>query len=148
MFDNACDAPEDVDAASGSAPEFALIPAKVIGKIQTLLGAATITRAGGVVVAVRVGDPVGQGEVIETAADGRVGILFVDGTAFNLSGNARMVLSEFVCDADGASQSALFSVTQGTFAFIAGQVATGTSMAPISVMRNTSGNIKMLRLAN
>ena len=43
MFDNACDAPEDVD--SGSSADVALIPAKIIGKVQTVLGAATIAGA-------------------------------------------------------------------------------------------------------
>ena len=70
-----------------------------------------------------VGDPVCQGDVIETAADGRVGIRFIDGTVFNLSDSTRVVLNEFVCDFNGTSHSALFGVTRGTFAFIAGQVA-------------------------
>ena len=61
--------------------------------------------------------------MIETAADGRIGIRFIDGTVFNLSCSTRVVLNEFVCDSTGTLHSALFGVTRGTFAFIAGQVA-------------------------
>src|SRR3978361_1389468 len=93
----------------------------VIGHVQTAIGSGTLTREGGIAVELKVGDPVCQGDVIETAADGRLGIRFIDGTAFDLSGGARMVLEEFVCDASGTSHSALFGVTRGAFAFIAGQ---------------------------
>ena len=100
----------------------ALLP-EVIGHIQTAIGSGTLTRANGIAVQVKVGDPVCQGDVIETAADGRVGIGFIDGTAFDLSSSARMVLDEFVYDSKGTSDSARFGVTAGAFSFIAGQVA-------------------------
>ena len=83
--------------------------------------AAPSARASGIAVQVMVGDPVCQGDVIETAADGRIGIRFIDGTVFNLSRSTRVVLNEFVCDSNGTSHSALFGVTTGTFAFIAGR---------------------------
>ncbi len=85
----------------------ALLP-EVIGHIQTAIGSGTLTPSNGIAVQVKVGDAVCQGDVIETAADGRVGIRFIDGTAFNLSSSARMVLDEFVCDSNGTSHSALF----------------------------------------
>lgn len=40
------------------------------------------------------GDLVDQGDAAATGADGRVGINFTDGTSFNLSNNARMVVNE------------------------------------------------------
>ena len=70
-----------------------------------------------------VGDLVYRGDTIETEADGAVGITFADGTAFDLSAAARLVLNEFVCDPAGTPNSALFSLVQGAFAFIAGKVA-------------------------
>jgi hypothetical protein len=69
------------------------------------------------------GDPVYKGDTVQTGADGKVSITFTDGTAFNLSNNARMVLNEFVYDPNGTSNSTLFSLSKGTFTFIAGQVA-------------------------
>ena len=134
-------------AQAGGAPD----AAKVIGHIQTAIGSGTLTRACGIAVQAKVGDPVCQGDVIETAADGRVGLRFIDGTGFNLSGGARMVLDEFVCDADGTSHSALFGVTRGTFAFIVGQVAEAGCLridTPVGSIRGRArtGGIGMLSL--
>src|SRR5437773_12548370 len=77
----------NVKAVAASLPE-------VIGNIQTAIGRGTLTRASGIAVQVMVGDPVCQGDVIETAADGRIGIRFIDGTVFNLSRSTRVVLDE------------------------------------------------------
>ena len=71
---------------------------EVIGNIQTVIGCGTLRRASGIAVQVLVGDPICQGDVIETAADGRIGIRFLDGTVFDLSPGTRLVLNEFVCD--------------------------------------------------
>ena len=75
------------------------------------------------IVRVGVGDLVYRGDTIPTEADGAVGITFADGTAFDLSAAARLVLNEFVCDPAGTPNSALFSLVQGAFAFVAGKVA-------------------------
>jgi VCBS repeat-containing protein len=100
----------------------AVLP-QVVGNIQMAIGSGTITDASGLAVQIKVGDPVCQGDAIETAADGRVGIRFIDGTMFNLFSSTRAVLNEFVCDSSDSSHSALFGVTRGTFAFVAGQMA-------------------------
>ena len=54
------------------------LPAQVIGNIQTAAGYGTVRRADGTAAQAMVGDPVCQGDVIETAADGRLGIRFID----------------------------------------------------------------------
>jgi hypothetical protein len=95
---------------------------QVIGNIQTAIGYSALTHTDGVAAQVLVGAPVCQGDVIETGPDGRIEIRFIDGTVFNLSGDSRVVLREFVCDTDRAG-SALFAVTKGTFAFIGGRLA-------------------------
>jgi hypothetical protein len=107
---------DDSKAVAGLLPQ-------VIGNIQTAKGCCTLRHASGISVEVTAGDPVCQGDVIETAADGRVGIRFIDGTVFNLFPDTRLALNEFVCDANGTSHSAQFGVTRGTFAFMAGRVA-------------------------
>ena len=83
---------------------------------------------------------------------GRIGIRFIDGTVFNLSHSARAVLNEFVCDSNGTPHSALFGVTTGTFAFIAGQVAKNGSLTvdtPVGSIRGRAhaGGFGMLSLA-
>jgi len=71
----------------------------------------------------KVGDLVYLGDVVQTGADGRLGINFTDGSSFNLSSNARMALNEFVYDPNGQSNSTLFNLTKGTFTFVAGNIA-------------------------
>jgi len=105
---------------------------KPIGKVVVAAGAVSIERAGATVIQARadgqagqakVGDLVYEGDVVATGADGRVGISFTDGTAFNLSQNARMTMNEFVYDPNGKSNKSLLSLTRGTFTFVAGKVA-------------------------
>src|ERR1700760_62332 len=105
---------------------------KPIGKVVTATGSVTIEHASAVVVQAnvsgqasqtKVGDVVYLGDVVQTGADGRVGINFTDGTSFKLSSNARMALTEFVYDPNGKSNSSLLSLTKGTFTFVAGNIA-------------------------
>ena len=86
--------------------------------------------------------------MVATGADGRVGISFTDGTAFNLSSNARMALSEFVYDPNGKSNKTLLSLTKGTFTFVAGQVAKTGDMkvdTPVATMgiRGTTPHVEI-----
>jgi hypothetical protein len=108
------------------------LSSKPIGKVVSATGSVTIERASAVVVQAnlagqagraKVGDLVYQGDVVQTGADGRLGINFSDDSSFNLSSNARMALNEFVYDPNGKSNSTLFNLTRGTFTFVAGNVA-------------------------
>jgi hypothetical protein len=95
-----------------------------------------------------VGDFVYRGDVIQTGNDGKIGITFTDGTAFNLSPSARMVLDEFVYDPKGSSNSTLFSLTSGSFTFVAGAVAKTGNMkvdTPVATMgvRGTTPHIEI-----
>jgi hypothetical protein len=129
-----------------------------IGKVVTATGSVTIERADAVVVQVnlpatggsqtKVGDPVYRGDVVQTGSEGKVGITFTDGTAFNLSSNARMVLNEFVYDPNGTSNSTFFSLSKGTFTFIAGKVAKTGDMkidTPVATMgiRGTTPHVQI-----
>jgi hypothetical protein len=107
----------------GSVQVLAASPLEAIGKIGTAIGSVTIMRADGVLVRPSVGALVYQGDTIETGADGAVGITFADGTAFDLSAAARLVLNEFSCERTDAPNSALFSLVQGAFSFVAGKIA-------------------------
>jgi hypothetical protein len=96
----------------------------------------------------KVGDPVYLGDVVRTGADSRVGINFVDGTSFNLSSNTRMTLDEYVYEPAGKSNSTIFSLTKGTFVFVAGQVAKTGDMkieTPVATMgiRGTTPHVEI-----
>src|SRR5262249_42496175 len=130
-----------------------------IGKVVTATGYVAIEHVNAVVVQAnvsagngggrtKVGDPVYKGDVVQTGADGKVGITFTDGTAFNLSSNARMELNEFVYDPNGKSNSTLFNLSKGTFTFIAGKVAKTGEMkidTPVATMgiRGTTPHVEI-----
>ena len=138
-------------------PAVQAVAPEPIGKVVTATGAVTIEHAEAMVVQAnvagqagqtKVGDLVYRGDVVQTGADGKVGITFSDGTAFNLSSNARMVLDEFVYDPNGKSNSTLFSLTKGTFTFVAGKVAKTGDMkveTPVATMgiRGTTPHVEI-----
>lgn len=129
-----------------------------IGKVVTTKGSVTILRSDAVVVLaaagpsdaqVKAGDSVYERDTVLTGADSAIGIVFTDGTAFNLSANTRMVLDEFVYDPKSSSNSTLFSVARGTFTFITGKVAGTGQMkvnTPVATMgiRGTSPHVEIL----
>ena len=141
--------------AQGGAPAAAL--ESPIGKVVSATGSVTVEHAAAVVVQARLSGGVGQlktgdfvyrGDVVQTGADGKVGMTFTDGTAFNLSANARIVLNEFVYDPKGTSNSTLFSLTKGTFTFVAGNVAKTGDMkfdTPVATMgiRGTTPHVEI-----
>jgi hypothetical protein len=125
-----------------------------IGKVVSATGAVTIEHTGAMVVQAnasnqtKVGDSVFKGDVVSTGADGKVGIIFGDGTTFNVSSNARMVLNEFVYDPKSSSNSGFISLTKGTFTFIAGKVAKTGDMkidTPVATMgiRGTTPHVEI-----
>jgi hypothetical protein len=126
---------DTVSAQSVPAPTVGL--ESPIGKVVTADGSATIEHTAVVVVQVsapsgrvqvKVGDFVYRGDVIQTGADSKVSLVFTDGTAFNVSSNARMELSEFVYIPNSTSNSSLFNLVNGSFTFVAGKIAKSGSM--------------------
>jgi len=133
------------------------VSAKPIGKIVTATGSVSVRHAGAVVVQAALGDQAGQpklgdlvylGDVVATGADGKVGITFTDGTAFDLSSNANMVMTEFVYDPNSKSNSTLLSLTKGSFTFVAGKIAKSGDMkidTPVATMgiRGTTPRVEI-----
>ena len=130
---------------------------KPIGKVVSAKGMVTLEHVSAVVVQAslgnqpgqtKVGDPVYLGDVVVTGADGRVGITFTDGTAFDLSSNARMAMTEFIYDPNSKSNSTLLSLTKGTFTFVAGKIAKSGDMkidTPVATMgiRGTTPHVEI-----
>lgn len=134
------------------------VESKPIGKVQTVAGSVTIEHTKAVVVQAsaptgglqqaKVDDPVYLGDVVQTGADGSIGVVFGDGTSFNVSKNARMEINEFVYDPKGTSNSTLFSLTKGTFTFLAGKTAKTGNMrveTPVGTMgiRGTAPHVEI-----
>jgi hypothetical protein len=130
---------------------------KPIGKVVSVTGSATIEHNGPAIVQAalgsgpanaKAGEAVFQGDVVSTGADGKLSLLFDDGTAFNISSSARMVLDEFVYDPNSKSNSTLFTMTKGAFTFVAGKVAKTGDMkidTPVATMgiRGTTPRVEI-----
>jgi len=141
-------------AAPGSATEF-----KPIGKVLSVSGSVVIRHTTAVILqanlardgnsAARIGDLVYQGDIVETGTDGLVGIVFLDGTSFNLSRNAHIELSELIYNPRSNSNSTFFNLQKGTFTFIAGATARIGDMkieTPVGTMgiRGTAPRVEIL----
>jgi hypothetical protein len=153
-------------AQTNSSPQPATLDTSAIGKVMTADGTARIEHAANVVVQAnlpagdvgqaKAGDLVYRGDLISTGADGKLSISFADGTAFNVSSNARnvssnarMEVNEFVYDPKGHANSSLMSLSKGTFTFIAGNVAHTGDMkvdTPLGTMgiRGTAPRVEIL----
>jgi hypothetical protein len=133
-------------------------PDAPIGKVVTVSGAVTIEHVGAVLLQAnvsgsvpqaKVGDFVYQGDIVQTGTDGKLALTFTDGTAFNLTRNARMVLDRFVYDPKNTStNSTLFNVTKGSITFVAGQIAKTGDMkieTPVGTMgiRGTTPHVEI-----
>ena len=109
---------------------------EVIGHVLKMSGSASVIR-NGVSVELNIGDPVQKGDVVQTGSNSSVGMTFIDGSAFGMSANARMVLNEMIFDPNGSSNSSLISLVQGTITFVAGQTAKNGNMrveTPVATM--------------
>ena len=94
-----------------------------IGQVQTITGTVTAIRADGTKVELSEGDPVFQGDIIQSGPNGALGIVLADETTFSMAENGRMVLDEMVYDPSTQEGNISMSVLQGVFTFVSGQVA-------------------------
>ncbi|MEW6767721.1 MAG: VCBS domain-containing protein [Pseudomonadota bacterium] len=122
--------------------------AQVIGHVMKLSGSASVIR-NGVTVELNIGDALQKGDVIQTGSDTTIAMTLIDGTAFGMTANARMVLNEMVFDPNGSSNSSFISLVQGTITFVAGQTAKNGNMrveTPVATMgiRGTAVLVKII----
>ena len=71
------------------------------------------------------------------AAARTLGLVMIDGTTFNLTAGARLMLNDLTYDAASTSNSSLFTLVQGAASFVAGQVAKTGDMkvgTPVATM--------------
>lgn len=94
-----------------------------IGQVASLDGSATVTRANAAPIALRLSDYVFEHDLLATAENSTLGVTFDDETTFNLSANSTIAVDAFVYEENGVGNSALFSVSRGTAAFVASLVA-------------------------
>ncbi|MBT4039595.1 MAG: hypothetical protein HOC63_01340 [Rhodospirillales bacterium] len=94
-----------------------------IGTVEDAAGSVFATRVDGTRVELEIGDPVFQGDIIESGPDGSVGIVLADDTTFSMGEDGSMVLDEMIYDPGTQDGSVSLSVLEGVFTFVSGQVA-------------------------
>src|SRR6266850_2385767 len=145
--------PRVIEALTGHnvyAQAAGIVPAaKVVGHVVKMTGSASIVR-NGVTIDANNGDTVYQSDVVQTGSGSTLGLVLIDGTTFNLTANARMMLNDLTYDgaspsntslmtlvAASASSTSLFTLVQGAASFVAGQVAKTGDMkvaTPVAVI--------------
>ena len=69
------------------------------------------------------GTAVFQGDVIATGAASSLSVTLIDSSTFAMGGDGRMVIDELMFDPDGDDGSALFTMIEGVFSFVSGEIA-------------------------
>ena len=94
-----------------------------IGEVSKVSGTVKATRLDGTTTNLSEGDPVFQGDTIETEGSGAVGLVFLDKTTLSLSDGGKMVLDELVYDAATGTGSMAVDMLEGAFSFVSGEIA-------------------------
>ena len=94
-----------------------------IGEVSSVSGVVKATRLDGNIFELSVGDPVFQGDTVETEGSGAVGLVFLDKTTLSLSEGGKMVLDELVYDPASGTGSMGINMVEGAFSFISGEIA-------------------------
>ena len=81
-----------------------------IGTVEASEGSVWVVRSDGSRAELENGDPVYQGDLIETDNDGAVGVTFTDGSAFSLGSNGEMTIDEMIYNPATQEGSSFFSV--------------------------------------
>ena len=101
---------------------------------------AKAQRLDGSIVELDVGNPVFQGDTIETVGSGAVGLVFLDKTTLSLSDGGKMVLDELIYDPATGSGSMAVDMLEGAFSFVSGEIAkTGPDAMQVSTPVATIG---------
>ncbi|MFH1157822.1 MAG: FecR domain-containing protein [Pseudomonadota bacterium] len=122
-------------------PAFAGEEKGVIGTVMEVEGTATIVAAGSsAAVPAAIGSTIHQSDVIETAAESRVFILFIDDTQLILSENTKGTVNDYVYDSgDSTENKAEYSILRGAFQYVSGLLAKRED--PDVTIKTPSGSI-------
>lgn len=102
--------------------------AETIGKFRKVSGESYVVRNGDRSKA-EIGADVMQSDVIETAADGSVGVTFNDNTVFSAGPNSRVSMEEFKFNPVTLKGSFLAKLSRGTLSVVSGDIARGSPKA-------------------
>jgi len=113
----------------------------IAGSVKTAEGGVSLRR-GGQTIAVREGTHLLVDDVLETAADGRLGAILQDGTRIGLGPNTELKIDRFVYEPSDQKYGLLLRLARGVIAYFSGRIA---RLAPGSVTVETPVGVIGLR---
>lgn len=93
-----------------------------IGRVKTASGTVTITTAGQART-VEVGAPIFLDDVLETGADGSLGLVFSDESRLTLGPDTSLTVDEYVYAPDQEEVGFLTKMARGTLLYVSGLIA-------------------------
>jgi hypothetical protein len=113
----------------------------IAGSVKTAIGSAVLVR-GAETVPVREGMHLLMNDRLRTAADGRVGVIFQDGTRISLGPDTEVTIDRFVYAPADGKFGLLLRLARGVFTYVSGKIA---QFSPESVSVQTPAAIVGLR---
>jgi hypothetical protein len=119
-----------------------------VGSVASVAGGASDFRNGAPVTRLKTGDGILKGDLLQTDPDGSLAVTFDDETTFRLGPSATLAVSDFLFDAGGSKNSAVFNIVRGSAAFVASLVAKTGDMKIVTPtatlgIRGTTGLIEV-----
>jgi hypothetical protein len=99
-----------------------------IAQVETISGNVFIQRAGAHLT-VKIGDPLYEKDVIDTGADGAIGVTFIDNTVMSAGPNSEVALEQYQFDSNNFSGSMLTDMRKGTISMVSGDIAKSSPAA-------------------
>ena len=93
-----------------------------VGQVKTVSGTAVLLRDGSRLPA-KPGDAVYEKDVIETGADGGIGVTLIDNTVLSTGPNSQIALEEYKFDSANFSGNMLADLRKGSATMVSGDIA-------------------------
>jgi hypothetical protein len=93
-----------------------------VGQVKTASGAVVLQR-GGTNLPAKPGDAVHAKDVVETGADGAIGITLIDNTVLSAGPNSQLALEEYSFNSSDFKGAMTADLRKGTLAVVSGDIA-------------------------
>jgi len=113
----------------------------VVGSVKTVQGSAAVHR-GADTISIKEGTHLLANDVLQTGADGRLGVILQDGTRISLGPNTELKIDQFVYQPVEGKFALLLRLGRGMLAYISGRIA---QLSPASVSVETPVGVLGLR---
>jgi hypothetical protein len=113
----------------------------IAGSVKTVQGSAVVRR-GAQTMPAREGMHLLVNDILQTSADGRLGVILQDGARIGLGPGAELKIDTFVYEPAGGKLGMLLRLAKGVMAYVSGRIA---QLAPGSVTVETPVGVVGLR---